>query len=165
MRQAATNFNNFLGYFPELELPVTLNDEIHLVFSSKNQALSQAAIREFILPFDQSKDDLTEFIACFKIPQTHDFHAIVYWKAELMNYNYVLATFTKEGLPIDVKVIAGTFSDGKQLTTSIATIDEDWMIFIVSGQTDHSSSEYDAASSKTHQLELLPDGTIQNVNQ
>ena len=165
MRQPSADFGNFLEHFPEIELPVTLNDEILIIFSEKNPPLSQVNIREFILPYDPDVDELTEFVPCFRIPETHNFHAVVYWKGGLMNYNFTVATYTKEGQMIDARVIAGTYSDGKLLTKSIGTIDEDWMIFIVSGQNDHASSEYQAASSKTHQLELLPEGTFQNFNQ
>ncbi len=162
MQQQIPNFTGFLDFFPELELPITLNEEIHHLFSEKNKVLNQAAIQAFILPYEEEVDELTEFIPCFKIPETHDFHAIVYWKAELMSYSFTLASFSKSGVLIDRRVIAGTYSDGKRLTKSIATIDEDWTIFIVSGQSDHASSDYNAASSKTHQLELLPDGVITN---
>ena len=165
MRQPSADFGKFLGHFPEIDLPVTLNDEILSVFSEKNPPLSQVNIGEFILPYDPDTDEFTEYIPCFKIPQTHNFHAVVFWKGGLMNYHFTLATYTKEGQMIDARAIAGTYSDGRLLTKSIATIDEDWIILIVSGQNDHASSEYQAASSKTHQLELLPEGTFQAIDQ
>ncbi len=156
------NFAAFLGKFPEVRLPVVLNDEIHHEFSRHNDPLPGLMIERFIAPLeDEPVDDLTEFIACFKIPDTGEFYAVVYWKAALLNYQYVLATFTKSGLLVDKRVIAGLYSDGKTLTTSVATIDEDWVIHVVSGQSDANSAHlYDASQSKMYELELLPEGKI-----
>ncbi|MAT55038.1 MAG: hypothetical protein CMN32_11205 [Saprospirales bacterium] len=105
-------------------------------------------------------DELTEFVPCFRIAGIKDFHALVYWKATVMNYQYVLATFTKSGLLIDRAVIAGTFSDGKVITRSFARLDDDWTITIVSGQLEGSEENYDASSSRTIEMDLLPDGKI-----
>lgn len=163
-KKTKVNFDHFLKKFPEIELPITLNDEIHREFSQNNDPLNSTIIRQFIHPMEESvPDELTEFIACFRLPQTYEFHAIVYWKAGLMNYQYTMATFTKKGEFIDKRVIGGTFSDGKLLTQSIATIDEDWIITIASGQNTVGQSGYNASSSTAYQLELLPEGKIINI--
>ena len=154
------NFPDLLECFPEVELPVTLGDKTHLDFSKHNEPLPHAITTAFLAPIEQAElDDYTEYIACFRVPKTYDFHAIVYWKAELLNYTYTLATFSKGGQLIDKRVIAGTFSDGNNITQSIATIDEDWMIYVLSGQSE-TGENYDPASSKAMELELLPDGFI-----
>ena len=158
------SFEHFLEKFPEVELPVTLGEDSHLQFSKSNEPLNKLLIENFILPIeDEPIDEFTEFLACFKVPQTYEFHAIIYWRASLMNYQYNLVTFTKKGLLIDKRVIGGTFSDGEVLTNSMATIDEDWVIFVVSGQASSSESAYDASSSTAYKLELLPDGKITNI--
>lgn len=156
------NFAAFLGKFPEVRLPVILNDEIHHDFSQHNDPLPGLMIDRFIAPLETEPiDELTEFIACFKIPDTGEFHAVVYWKAALLNYQYVLATFTKTGQLVDKRVIAGLVSDGKTLVTSVATIDEDWVIHIVTGHADAAAAHlYDASQSKISELELLPEGVI-----
>lgn len=144
-------------------MPVTLGDESHHEFSRRNDPLPTRAIEQYIEPLEppETEQGLTEYIACFRIPDTHEFIAVVYWRAHLMDYRYKLATFTKSGRLIDTQIIAGTFSDGKTLTRSVATINEDWEILIVSGQSEVGREDkYDASSSTTHQLELLPDGTI-----
>lgn len=155
------NFSSFLEKFPEMELPFTLGDEAHHEFSQKNGLLPALMIEQFIRPLEKGHiDELTEFIACFEIPETHAFHAVVYWKASLMDYRYILATFTEKGILIDKRAIAGTYYNGQVLTKSIATIDEDWTILIVTGQASSNNSDYDASSSKAYHLELLPDGKI-----
>jgi hypothetical protein len=158
------NFSHFLEKFPEVALPATLGDETHHQFSQENDPLPKLMVEQFILPLEEMPaDEFTEFVACFKIPDTHEFHTLVYWRAGLMNYQYTLATFTKKGELIDKRVIAGTFSDGNTLIKSIATIDEDWEIFIISGQTGTDrQKKYDASTSTAYKLELLPDGKIKN---
>lgn len=157
------SFSQFLDLFPELKLPVTLNEEAHHIFARSNDPVPALAAEQFLFPLEEMEpDEFSEFIACFRIPETHAFHAVVYWFAGLMSYHYVLVTFTEQGKLIDKRVIAGTFSDGKTLTTSVATIEEDWEIIIVSGQSQ-AEDKYDASTSTANKLELLPDGTIINL--
>ncbi len=158
---ALSNFNSFLLKFPELKLPIVLDEESVHTFSLENQPLTERLTQEFIIPYEiEEADDMTEFIACCRIAGIKDFHALVYWRAGLMTYQYILATFDKSGKRIDQKTLAGTYSDGKIVTNSVAKIDEDWTIYIVSGQTDDEHDLYDASKSKTVELELLPDGRI-----
>ena len=159
-------FAHFLEKFPEVELPVTLAEEAHHAFSLQNNPLPALMIEQFILPLEEQEvDDFTEFVPCMRIPETHEFHAIIYWRAGLMNYHYTLACFTKKGELIDKRVIGGTFSDGDTLTTSVATIDEDWVIYIVSGQARSGQKDYDASSSTAYKLELLSEGRIVNFTE
>lgn len=163
-KTASITFDEFLQFFPELELPVTFSEDTHHDFSRNNDALPQVAIERFIQPLEGEEiDEFTEFVPCIRIGATYDFQAVVYWKAGLMNYQYKLATFDKNGNPLDFRVLAGTFTDGNTITRSYATIDEDWLINIVSGQTGVDDEEdYNATESKAFSLELLPDGKIVN---
>lgn len=154
------DFQHFIEYFPVLELPIQLDDEIHHTFSLENEPLPLLAIEQYLLPVEEEADELTEFVPCFRVPETYDFHAIVYWKAGIMNYQYILATFEKSGELIDRRVIAGTFSDGKSVVKSVATFEDDWMILTMTGQMTDAHEVYDATSSKILEMELLPDGTI-----
>lgn len=162
MSKSKTDFEKFIGLFPQLLLPITLGEDTHLTFSRKNKPFSITVLREFIEPLeDEVFDDTTEALPCFRLPGTKDFYAIVYWKASLMNYQYIMATFDKWGGLIDKKTIAGTFSDGFELTQSVATINEKWQIYIASGQSDVEDESYVAASSSVQRMKLLEDGKIQ----
>jgi len=165
MEQKKIRFSHYLKYFPELELPITLGEETHHAFSQKNEPLPALAIQQFILPLEgeEEVDELTEYIPCFKIPKTDGFYAIVYWKAGLLNYQYMLVTYEPKGKLIDQRVIAGTFSDGESMTNSVATIEEDWMIYVVTGHSAKADEVYDAGHSTTIDLEILPDGSIINA--
>jgi hypothetical protein len=155
-----TSFNQFLKIFPEVTLPVTIGEDAEHEFSIVNPPIPAIMIEEHILPLEEDADDFTEFIACFRIGGIKDFQATVYWKAGVMDYQYVLCTWGKTGELIDRHVIGGTFSDGNVITRSFARIDEEWAIYIVSGQADKSEQLYDAGRSTTVELELLPDGRI-----
>jgi len=158
------SLDGFLQFFPELELPITFSEDTHHDFSRNNDALPQLAIEQYISKIEGDEmDEFTEFVPCIRIPATHDFHAVVYWKAELMNYQYILATFDRNGDLVDSRVIAGLFTDGDMITRSMATIEEDWLINVVTGQVDAADEEdYHAAQSRTFGLELLPDGRVIN---
>lgn len=154
------SLTTFLEQFPEVKLPVTLTEESSRMFSQTNEPFPQRMIEQYLMPLEaEEMDEFTEFVPCFRIPETYDFHAVVYWMAQLMNYQFVLVTFSKEGNLIDKKVIAGTFYNGQSLTSSVATIDEDWTILIVSGQSS-SAYSYDASTTRTQKLEILPEGQL-----
>ncbi|MCB9082463.1 MAG: hypothetical protein H6555_12215 [Lewinellaceae bacterium] len=163
-QEQQVSFKQFLGKFPEVTLPVTLTPESQRVFSQENDPIPMLMIDQFLAPLEEDPiDEYTEFVPCFQVPDTGNFHALVYWRAGLMDYRYILATFTKQGVLIAKQVIAGTYTDGKTLTQSVATFTEDWVIQIVSGQSGVDAS-YEAAVSTSYQLELLPEGFIVPTN-
>ncbi len=160
----AISFSQFLAKFPLIELPVLLNEDTHHTFSTENSPLPEAMIQEFILPIeDADTDEFTEFIPCFLLPLQEEYHAMVYWRAGLLQYQYTLATFTKKGLFIDKRIIAGTFIHGETITQSVATINESFEIFVASGQGNTRNEDYDAESSTAYELEIAPDGLIINA--
>ncbi|MEL6863606.1 MAG: hypothetical protein AAFP19_04265 [Bacteroidota bacterium] len=157
-------FEHFLEKFPEIELPVTLGADTHHTFSENNEPLPALMIQQFITNIEgEEVDEFTEYIPCFRVPDTPDFHAIVYWKASLLQYEYTLLTFTKKGAIIDKKGIAGTKAKGKVLAQSVATIDDDWIIHIVGGVAS-TDKDYDPTSSQMLKLELHPTGQILPMN-
>lgn len=162
-KKEKVSFAHFLERFPEIELPVTLTDREHHTFSADNAPLPMAAIEQFLLPVEEMEemDEFTEFIPCFSLPGTEEFGftAIVYWKAQLLHYEYVMATFSKKGKLIDRKVIAGISSRESEVKQSVVTIDDDWMIYIVEGVKDEEKS-FKADTSKAFQMELLADGRM-----
>ncbi len=163
MAKQSDTFKTFLKTFPEIELPITLGENTHMEFSKRNDPLAGALIHQYIQAFEKlPSDELTEYIACFRIAKLKEFQAVVYWRAGLMDYRYILATYDKNGTQIDSRVIAGMYSDGEKLTQSVATIAQDWGISIATGQSDASSGEYDPEANTVFALELMPDGTIEN---
>ena len=161
MNKNKISFGQFLAFFPEIELPVILSDDSLSVFSNENKALPAPIIHEFISKYDNSEiDEFTEYIPCFQIPGTGNFTGIVYWKAQLLNYEYHLVTFDERGNFITGKVIAGIISNGNTLIKSVATIDEDWIIHIVTGEDDARNPNYNPDTSRAFTMELLSTGDI-----
>ena len=80
------SFANFLNRFEEIELPISIGTETHLDFSSQNDPLPVAMIDKFLIETRVMKelDEFTEVVPLMKIPNTGDCHAVIVWKAGLM---------------------------------------------------------------------------------
>jgi hypothetical protein len=161
MSKSKPNLSQFLDFFPPVELPVNLTDESIMVFSKENKAIPVLLQQEFIIKHDHTdSDEFTEYVPCFQIPETENFYAVVYWKAQLLTYEYHLVTFDKNGEFITGKVIGGTITNGNTIIKTVATIDEDWIIHIVSGEDDVRNPNYNPENSKAFTMELLATGDI-----
>jgi hypothetical protein len=154
-----SEFEHFLNCFPEIELPVTISSQYFDVFSNFNKVLPQFLINKYIIGEDivfpdkivstydhhknyeiNSDEELPnnedEFIACFKLPESGDFHAVVYLKISLLNYDYFLHTFDSAGRSISSKSISGMNSDGQKITEKAALIEDNLKIWIMEGIID-----------------------------
>ncbi len=157
------SFKQFLEKFPEVQLPVTLSEETAHLFGKENHPLPSLMVEQFILTPEEQKamDDMTEFVPCFRLPDTHSFHALIYWRGALMDHQFVMLTFTEDGRPIDRKVLAGLYSDGKEVVQSVAHIEDDWIIYVISGkQKADAKWGTDASQHTAREFELLPEGQI-----
>jgi len=155
------SFSAFLKKFPEVDLPVTLGEDTHLNFSRANDPLPQQMIDQYLRrPDEPPIDEFTEYIACFRSKASENFHAIVYWLGGLLDYKYILLTYNKKGQVIDESVIAGTKVVDNTLLRSVATIDEELVIYVAAGMADAKTNQFDAGSSKSFTIEVLPSGEI-----
>jgi hypothetical protein len=154
-------FPEFLKRFPEVQPPVTLRDDTNRDFEA-NDPLSLAMIDEYIGFYEPTQaDDMTEYMAGFSLPKQENYQAVVYWRAALLNYDYVLATYnSKTGKMIDKKSIAGTKVVGDQLRHTVATIDETNAIFIAEG-TNTEGGDYEANSTTAKRFQILESGLIE----
>lgn len=160
-QNAPKDFTEFLKFFPVVELPVILTEDLIIDFSKMNTPLNLELTEKFILPYLKVTDrEFLEIIPCFSIPDTHDFHAIVFYEADVLSHQYNIATYTKQGAFISGKALCGTLVKDEMITKSVATIDEDWTINIVGGEAHSSQRTYEASNSKAFNLEMMPDGKI-----
>ena len=158
---ATIKFKQFLSVFPEIPLPVTLSEETHFDFSLQNDPLSDALIEEFIGRYEAvERDDLTEYVACFQLKGEHGYRAIVYWKASLLQYDYVLATYNGLGAMIDKRSIAGTKVKDGLIARTVATINESGTILKAEGAASLSGS-FDPNATKYEKLEINEEGFIE----
>ena len=155
-------FPDFVAKFPPVSMPVTLGEDTHHAFGTANDPLSDAMIEQFILPLEAGAvlDEFTEYIPCFAIDDTQQFIALVWWKATLLQYEYILATFTAKGELIDRKVIAKTTVENDNIFRSVAVINEEYEITIGEGVSTNGGVFFDPTTSKTSFMEILANGEI-----
>lgn len=160
-RLPAYTFDDFLSYFPAIDLPVNLTETSIHSFEKENKPFPEGIIEQFIHPLEEGiPDEFTEFIPCFQLKETHQFTAIVYWKAGLMEYQYIMATYGEKQQLIKSAVIAGTKTTQDEILRSVAHLDEDWMIHIVEGSKNVEAATYDPEKSHHYSMEILDSGEI-----
>ena len=154
-------FPDFVAKFPPVGMPVTLGEDTHHVFSAENDPLPEAMIAQFIHPLEDVAPDeeFTEYVPCFAIDDTERFIALVWWKAGLMNYEYVLATFTLKGELIDREVIGYTRAGEGKVHRAISTINDEYEIIIAEG-TSGDNDLFDPTTSRTRHIEIMAGGEI-----
>lgn len=124
-------FEHLLELFPERELPVTLDASSKHELGQDLEPLANEMVQRFLLQEDDSEaDNYTEFLACFRLPQAEKFHALLYWRADLLGDRYTLITFNNQGICIDKKELAGTKYEAGKVIQIDATIEEDWYIHL-----------------------------------
>jgi hypothetical protein len=157
-------FQTFVSFFPPVSLPVTLSDDTHHTFDTENNVLPPSAIAQFILPAEgeESKPgSFAEYIPCFSLEDTGAFTALVWWRADLLDYTYYLATFDKEGQLVHCRPIAFTRVSEDRIHRAVATIDEEWVIYIASGSTPTAENTlFDPTTSQIREMEIMPNGEI-----
>ncbi|MBC6996358.1 hypothetical protein QWY85_20085 [Neolewinella lacunae] len=155
-------FEHFLEQFPELELPMTFTEETVRAISRETPPLSPRVIDQFILPVEPGMaDELTEFVACLRLPEADEYAGVVYWRADLAQYHYTLVTFNPNTQElIDRMVIAGTSYDGAEVLQSQAVLTEALVIYQVSGQSGGGDYDYQAASSTARRFQIAESGKI-----
>ncbi|MCH2021836.1 MAG: hypothetical protein MK207_05090 [Saprospiraceae bacterium] len=156
-------FSNFINFFPPVELPFTITSDTQRLLSLNNDPLSAEWLFNFVLGKDDIIDEYTEYIACFSIPDTKDFFAIVYWEACLEGSTYYLTTFSKSGIVIDKSKIAGTNYKDDGLYQMVCTISPGWLFSCVEGKIDEKGNPAPISSEEEHlykSLQLSGDGEI-----
>lgn len=154
------NLEEFLGFFPILDLPIALTDEVVPQISKVNKVFPEVAIATFLSKWEDDMDEFSEFLPCCQLPPQDNFYSFVYWKAVLMAYEFVLVTLDKKGNFIQKKVIAGTISNGSTIKQSAARIEDDLSIHIVVGEKKVDDHQYDPTNSQSYYMEILPNGQM-----
>ncbi len=159
----ALTFADFLAKFPPITMPATLGEDTHHTFGTENMPLSDALIAKFIHPVERvdADDEFTEYLPCFAIDNTEQFIALVWWKATLLNYEYVLSTFQADGQLISRQVIGFTRveRDGS-IHRAVATINEEYEILIAEGRSSGPGDAFDPTTSRTRHVEIMANGEI-----
>lgn len=115
----------------------------------------------YILPFESDEiDEFTEYVPFGKLSGIRDFHAMIYWKAGVLRYEYILATYSAEGEPLSHAIVGGLRYEEEGVLHSVAVIHEDMSITIAEGIAETDQSGLNADQTQTYQMAILPTGII-----
>ncbi|MEE9439878.1 MAG: hypothetical protein V3V14_12805 [Saprospiraceae bacterium] len=152
--------NDLLGFFPIVELPVTISEELVYSADAQNKVLHAVLIEQFIVPWEGSNiDEFTEFVPCIQLQETDEFYAIIYWKGGLLKKEYILVTIDKKGNMIARRPISTTVVEGELIKRSVGYIDEDMIIHIMAGE-NKGDLNYDPTKSQAFNMEIIYTGEI-----
>jgi len=156
-----TGFTALISKFPKTILPVSLTPDAYRDFEKNNKPLSLDSVKNFLLDQQEEVDEFTEFIPCFRLPDTKKFYGLVYWQAGLMEYHYTLITFDKKGQLVNKKRIAGTIPQQNMFNITVADVESCWKIELKEGNSDANAKNLMPSSfSRYHQLTISEDGNI-----
>jgi len=155
----AEQFAEFLGFFPLLITPFSLLPDLQQI-PSDPIPLPGALLDEFIIPFEGDEtDDFTEYIPFGRIAGTKDFQAVIYWKAGVLRYEFILATYSMTGKPLYHAIVGGIRYEDEGTIHSVAVIHEDLRIIIAEGMSEQ-DDQVVSPETQTYQMAIKPSGEI-----
>lgn len=157
-KSEAIDLEQLLNYFPEIQLPIVLSEDLAVTFSSSNIPIPLELVGTTLAKWEPI-DEFTEVVPCFSFSLNEKCDAIVYWVCSLMTYEYNLITIYERNKLVNKKVIAGTISNGQTIKRSIARIDDEFNIHCMVGES-LINEKYSPDHSKSYGFEILPDGLI-----
>ncbi len=155
-------YQDYLERFPEVELPVIITDALQRELEKVNKPFPELIQHAFVEKADRwPRDEFTEYLPGFKVTTDKNFDAVVFWKAGLMSYEYILATYSPKGELISSEIIAKMNVGKNSIAQSATVISADWIIYVVEGQLDLAETdEFDPANTVSYNFEVLPSGEI-----
>lgn len=156
-------FNQFVQEIPLAEIPLVLSGEFQKQLTSLVDPLPVPVIKD-LMPWEEVPDEMTEILVVARFEQEENFQAVLYWKAELLTYSFILVTYDYKGVAIDHQKIAGTRYDKDSVVESVAIIEDDWMIFAAEGD-NQLSDQHSFQASKTRKTNFMveKDGRITKI--
>lgn len=159
-RLPTAQFAEFIEFFPPLELPLSLLPDMSQI-PSDPIPLPGVLQDAYILPFESDEvDEFTEYVPYGRITGIKDYHALIYWKAGVLRYEYILATYTAEGEPLSHAIVGGLRYEEEGILHSVAVIHEDLSIVIAEGIAQSDEAGLDPDQTQTYLMEILPTGII-----
>jgi len=159
-RLPTAQFAEFIEFFPPLELPLSLLPDMSQI-PSDPLPLPGVLQDAYILPFESDEvDEFTEYVPYGRIAGTKDYYAMIYWKAGVLRYEFILATYTAEGEPLSHAIVGGLRYEEEGILHSVAVINEDMSIVIAEGMAQTDEAGMDPEQTQTYQMEILPTGVI-----
>lgn len=159
-RLPTAQFAEFIEFFPALELPLSLLPDISQI-PVDPLPLPEVLQDAYILPFESDEvDEFTEYVPYGRLAGTKDYHAMIYWKAGVLRYEYILATYSIEGDPLSHAIVGGLRYEEEGILHSVAVIHEDMSIIIAEGIAETDDANLNPDQTQTYQMAILPTGII-----
>lgn len=159
-RLPTAQFAEFIDFFPPLELPLSLLPDLSQI-PSDPLPLPGVLQDAYILPFESDEmDEFTEYIPYGRIVGTKDYYAMIYWKAGVMRYEFILGTYSKEGDPLSHAIVGGLRYEEEGVLHSVAVIHEDLSITIAEGIAEADAMDLNPEQTQTYQMAISPSGVI-----
>jgi hypothetical protein len=115
----------------------------------------------FILPFESDEiDEFTEYVPFGRINGLRDFYVMIYWKAGVLRYEFILATYSNEGEPLSHAIVGGLRYEEEGVLHSVAVIHEDLSITIAEGIAETDDADMNPDQTQTYLMAILPTGII-----
>jgi len=159
-RLPTAQFAEFIEFFPALDLPLSLLPDISQI-PADPLPLPGVLQDAYILPFESDEvDEFTEYVPYGRINGTRDYYAMIYWKAGVLRYEYILATYSLDGDPLSHAILGGLRYEEEGVLHSVAVIHEDLSIIIAEGIAEGDQAGLDPEQTQTYQMAILPTGII-----
>jgi hypothetical protein len=152
-------FARFIEFFPNLKTPFSLLPDLQQI-PSDPIPLPGALQDAYILPFEGDEtDEFTEYIPYGRIEGTRDFQAVIYWKAGVLRYEFILATYTNDGRPLNHAIVGGIRYEEEGTIHSIAVFHENLHITIAEGMSAPDDQPI-SPQTQTYLMSIQPNGEI-----
>jgi len=102
----------------------------------------------------------SQYIPYGRIVGTKDYYAMIYWKAGVMRYEFILGTYSKEGDPLSHAIVGGLRYEEEGVLHSVAVIHEDLSITIAEGIAEADAMDLNPEQTQTYQMAISPSGVI-----
>lgn len=153
-------FAEFIEFFPLLKAPFSLLPDLQQI-PSDPIPLPEILLEAYILPFEGDEvDEFTEYIPYGKIEGTKGYHAVIYWKASVMKYEFILATYSLDGQPTSHAIIGGVRYEEEGTIHSVAVVNENFQITIAEGLVEEDSDAVQPQETQSYFMSIQPTGEI-----
>lgn len=164
MQQVQFTLADLCVYFPEVDLPITITEESYRHFPEDRSLGVHDLLVSFLQQaLHEEHDEYTEIIPgfSFRVPSHSGYVALVWWKANLLTYSYILATFNMQAQLVASLPLAIVQVQGDAILRQAAHINEVGQIYTVEGLAK--GETFQAESNIPEQYLLLEDGSIQEL--
>ena len=153
-------FTEFIEFFPLLKTPFSLLPDLQQI-PADPIPIPEVLQDAYILPFEGDEvDQFTEYIPYGKIEGTKAFHGLIYWRASVLKYEFILATYDLEGQPISHAIIGGIRYESEGTIHSVAVINENLQITIAEGLVEENADTIQPGETQSYFMSIQPSGEV-----